>query len=54
MSDTETVVQEVLARFPALTGRVTKVHANYHVPISNTATGLMVFDNQPAAVARAA
>jgi protocatechuate 4,5-dioxygenase beta chain len=43
-----------IAARAALTGRVTKVHANYHVPISNTATGLMVFDNQPAAVARAA
>jgi len=43
-----------IAARAALTGRVSKVHANYHVPISNTATGLMVFDNQPAAVARAA
>ena len=31
----------------ALTGRVTKVHANYHVPISNTATGVMVLANEP-------
>ncbi len=31
----------------ALTGRVTKVHANYHVPISNTATGVMVLGNEP-------
>ena len=31
----------------ALTGRVTKVHANYHVPVSNTATGVMVLGNEP-------
>ena len=31
----------------ALTGRVTKVHSNYHIPISNTATGLMVLENEP-------
>jgi protocatechuate 4,5-dioxygenase beta chain len=43
-----------LAARGALTGRVTRVHANYHVPISNTATGLMVLENQPAALARAA
>src|SRR5512139_1427724 len=43
-----------IAARAALTGRVSKVHANYHVPISNTAVGLMVFDNQPAAVAQAA
>ncbi len=43
-----------LAARGALTGRVTRVHANYHVPISNTATGLMVLENQPAALAVAA
>jgi len=43
-----------IAARAALPGRVTKVHANYHVPISNTATGLLVLENQPAAVARAA
>ena len=31
----------------ALTGRVTKVHSNYHLPISNTATGVMVLGNEP-------
>ena len=31
----------------ALTGRVTKIHSNYHVPISNTATGMMVLENEP-------
>jgi protocatechuate 4,5-dioxygenase beta chain len=41
-------------RRAALPGRVIKVHSNYHVPISNTATGLMVLENQPAAMARAA
>jgi len=29
----------------ALTGKVTKVHSNYHIAISNTATGLMVLEN---------
>ncbi len=43
-----------LAARGALGGRVTRVHANYHVPISNTATGLMVLENQPAPFARAA
>jgi protocatechuate 4,5-dioxygenase beta chain len=43
-----------IAARAALPGRVIKVHSNYHVPISNTATGLMVLENQPAAMARAA
>ena len=30
----------------ALTGRVSKVHGNYHIPISNTAAGLMVLENR--------
>jgi protocatechuate 4,5-dioxygenase beta chain len=30
----------------ALDGRVTQLHANYHVPISNTATGLMLLENR--------
>jgi protocatechuate 4,5-dioxygenase beta chain len=29
----------------ALTGPVTQIHRNYHVPISNTATGLLVLEN---------
>jgi protocatechuate 4,5-dioxygenase beta chain len=29
----------------ALTGRVSSVHSNYHIPISNTAAGLMVMEN---------
>jgi protocatechuate 4,5-dioxygenase, beta chain len=32
----------------ALTGRVSQVHANYHIPISNTASALLVLDNVPA------
>jgi protocatechuate 4,5-dioxygenase beta chain len=43
-----------IAARAALTGRVSKVHSHYHIPISNTAVGLMVFENQSAAVARAA
>jgi protocatechuate 4,5-dioxygenase, beta chain len=30
----------------ALTGQVSKVHSNYHIPISNTASALLVLDNQ--------
>lgn len=29
----------------ALTGRVSKVHAHYHIPVSNTAAGVLVLDN---------
>jgi protocatechuate 4,5-dioxygenase, beta chain len=29
----------------ALTGRVARLHANYHLPISNTATGLLLLEN---------
>ena len=32
----------------ALTGAVSRVHGNYHIPISNTASALLVMDNQPA------
>jgi len=28
----------------ALLGEVSKVHSNYHIPISNTASGLMVME----------
>ena len=30
----------------ALTGQVSELHRNYHIPISNTAAGLMLFDNR--------
>jgi protocatechuate 4,5-dioxygenase beta chain len=49
-----TEVMAWIAARMALTGRVAKIHSNYHVPISNTATGLLVLENQPAAMARAA
>ncbi len=29
----------------ALTGKVTELHRNYHIPISNTAAGLMLLEN---------
>jgi protocatechuate 4,5-dioxygenase beta chain len=29
----------------ALTGRVTKLHSNYHIPISNTGAGMLVLEN---------
>ena len=38
----------------ALTGRVSKVHSNYHVPISNTASALLVLENDAAAPMRKA
>lgn len=30
----------------ALTGKVSKLHADYHIPISNTASGLMLLENR--------
>jgi protocatechuate 4,5-dioxygenase beta chain len=33
----------------ALTGSVSKAHSNYHIPISNTAAGLLVLDHQETA-----
>jgi hypothetical protein len=36
----------------ALTGKVTKVHSNYHIPISNTAGALMVLENHSQSAAR--
>ena len=38
----------------ALTGKVSELHRNYHIPISNTAAATMLFENQPAAQRRAA
>jgi protocatechuate 4,5-dioxygenase beta chain len=38
------VLNWVIAR-AALNGRVAKVHSNYHIPISNTASGMMVLEN---------
>ena len=43
-----------LAMRGALTGAVTEIHSNYHVPISNTATGLIVLENHSLADRRAA
>jgi protocatechuate 4,5-dioxygenase, beta chain len=43
-----------IAARAALGGRVTKVHSNYHVPISNTAAGLLALENHGARLARAA
>jgi protocatechuate 4,5-dioxygenase beta chain len=34
-----------LAMRGALTGRVRKLHENYHIPISNTATGVLLLEN---------
>jgi protocatechuate 4,5-dioxygenase, beta chain len=35
-----------LATRAALPGRVSQLHTNYHIPISNTAAGLMLMENQ--------
>jgi protocatechuate 4,5-dioxygenase beta chain len=35
-----------LATRAALPGKVSQLHTNYHIPISNTAAGLMLMDNQ--------
>jgi protocatechuate 4,5-dioxygenase, beta chain len=35
-----------LAARAALPGKVTRAHSNYHIPISNTAAGLLVLDHQ--------
>jgi protocatechuate 4,5-dioxygenase beta chain len=34
----------------ALTGDVSKIHSNYHIPISNTASALLVLENQARAL----
>jgi len=34
-----------IAARAALLGRVTKLHSNYHIPISNTAAGLLLLEN---------
>ena len=31
----------------ALTGEVRELHRNYHLPISNTASGIMLLENRP-------
>ena len=38
----------------ALTGRVAQVHSNYHIPISNTASALLVLENDAQAELRKA
>jgi protocatechuate 4,5-dioxygenase beta chain len=42
-----------LAARGALTGSVSKVHSNYHIPISNTAAALMVLENEVSVKANA-
>ena len=38
-----------IAARAAMTGAVTKIHSNYHIPISNTAAGLLLLENRDAA-----
>jgi protocatechuate 4,5-dioxygenase, beta chain len=38
----------------ALTGQVSKIHGNYHIPISNTASALLALENTPSAEMRQA
>ena len=35
-----------LAMRAAMSGEVKCLHSNYHIPISNTATGMMVLEHQ--------
>jgi protocatechuate 4,5-dioxygenase beta chain len=35
-----------IAARAAMTGSVTKIHSNFHVPISNTAAGLLLLENR--------
>lgn len=37
----------------ALTGRVSQLHANYHIPISNTASAVLALRNEPVAAGEA-
>jgi protocatechuate 4,5-dioxygenase beta chain len=39
-----------IAARAALPGRVSKIHGNYHVPISNTATGLLLLEPERSSV----
>ena len=43
-----------LAMRAALTGEVTERHHNYHVPVSNTATAVMVLENRSLVLAETA
>jgi protocatechuate 4,5-dioxygenase beta chain len=45
------LINQIVAR-GALTGTVSKLHANYHVPISNTATSLLLLENSPVGLPR--
>ena len=36
-----------LAMRGALTGRISKIHSNYHIPISNTAAGMLLLEKEP-------
>jgi protocatechuate 4,5-dioxygenase beta chain len=38
----------------ALTGRVSELNRNYHIPVSNTAAATVVYDNQAAFERKAA
>jgi len=38
----------------ALTGRVSELNRNYHIPVSNTAAATVVYDNQAAVERKAA
>ena len=43
-----------LAMRGAMTGRVTKAYSNYHIPISNTPSGLLLLDNEDQTARKAA
>ena len=49
-----TEVMAWMAARAAMPGPVRKVHSNYHIPISNTAAGLLVLENEETALSKAA
>ncbi len=49
-----TEVMAWMAARAAMPGPVRKVHSNYHIPISNTAAGLLVLENGETALSKAA
>ncbi len=43
-----------IAMRAAMQGKVTELHRSYHIPISNTASAVMLFSNERAAISKAA
>lgn len=43
-----------IAMRAAMQGKVTELHRSYHIPISNTASAVMLFSNEPVVLSKAA